>query len=77
MRKLLQLLSVICDKSNFTKTMKVYLPTAKDLKALHVLYSLYSLDCVGTGEVGITEVKNKCQGDHEDHREAIHTRVSQ
>ena len=32
---------------------------------------------VGTGEAGIQEAEDQCQGDHEDSREALHTRVSQ
>ena len=35
-----------------------------------------SLCGVGTGEAGIQEAEDQCQGDHEDSREALHTRVS-
>ena len=36
-----------------------------------------SLCGVGTGEAGIQEAEDQCQRDHEDSREALHTRVSQ
>ena len=36
-----------------------------------------SLCGVGTGEAGIQEAEDQCQGDHENSWEALHTRVSQ
>ena len=36
-----------------------------------------SLCAVGTGEAGIQKAEDQCQGDHEDSRETLHTRVRQ
>ena len=36
-----------------------------------------SLCGVGTGEAGIQKAEDQCQGDHEDSRETLHTRVRQ